>query len=72
MRIVRSERLRQDVAYARDFDDRARDALVRHGFTEAFSTEEGVNGAQTDWLAVRRFAGDGPVSDLTWRLLRAR
>jgi peptidoglycan/xylan/chitin deacetylase (PgdA/CDA1 family) len=56
---------------SRDFDGRARDALVRHGFTEAFSTEEGVNGAHTDWLAVRRFAGDGPVSDLTWRLLRA-
>jgi peptidoglycan/xylan/chitin deacetylase (PgdA/CDA1 family) len=57
---------------ARDFDERARQALLRHGFTEAFSTEEGINGAGTDWLAVRRFAGEGPLPDLAWRLLRAR
>jgi peptidoglycan/xylan/chitin deacetylase (PgdA/CDA1 family) len=53
----------------RDFDERSRAALRRHGFDVAFSTEEGVNGPDTDWMAVRRFAGDGSLPDLAWRLL---
>ena len=53
----------------RDFDERSRAALRRHGFAVAFSTEEGVNGPDTDWMAVRRFAGDGSLPDLAWRLM---
>jgi peptidoglycan/xylan/chitin deacetylase (PgdA/CDA1 family) len=49
-----------------DFDARCREVLVRHGFHTAFTTEEGLNGGATDWLAVRRLAGDGSVADLAW------
>ena len=54
---------------SRDFDERSRGVLRRHGFDVAFSTEEGVNGPDADWMAVRRFAGEGSLHDLAWRLL---
>jgi hypothetical protein len=58
---------------ARDFDGRTRAALRRHGFDMAFTTVEGVAGADVDWMAVPRFAGDGTLGDLAWRLsVRAR
>jgi peptidoglycan/xylan/chitin deacetylase (PgdA/CDA1 family) len=58
---------------ARDFDDRSRGALRRHGFDTAFSTVGGVAGAGVDWMALPRLAGDGTVGELAWRLsVRAR
>ncbi len=57
----------------RDFDERSRAALWRHGFDTAFSTEEGTNGPDADWMALRRFSGDSPLPELAWRLsARAR
>lgn len=53
---------------AMDFDDRTRAALRRHGFDLAFSTIEGVNGPDTDWLAVRRYPGLGTCADLAWQM----
>jgi len=53
---------------SRDFDSRAQGALRRHGFDLAFTTEEGVNGPDAAPMALRRFAGDGTVSELAWRL----
>jgi peptidoglycan/xylan/chitin deacetylase (PgdA/CDA1 family) len=56
-----------------DFDDRARAALRRHGFEAAFASIGGVAGPDVDWMALPRFAGDGTVADLAWRLsVRAR
>ncbi len=51
-----------------DFDARARSALVRHGFEVAFTTESGLNGPDTDWLAVRRFAADTSTAQMAWRV----
>jgi peptidoglycan/xylan/chitin deacetylase (PgdA/CDA1 family) len=53
---------------ARDFDARTQSALRRHGFEIAVTTEEGVNGPDTERLALRRFAGGTTVSELAWRL----
>jgi len=53
----------------RDFDERARTALRRHGFDCAFSTEEGLVRPDSDWLALRRLPGDGSVPDLAWRVV---
>jgi peptidoglycan/xylan/chitin deacetylase (PgdA/CDA1 family) len=51
-----------------DFDDRSRAALRRHGFDAAFASVGGVAGPDVDWMALPRFAGDGTVGDLAWRL----
>ena len=53
----------------RDFDERSRAALVRHGFDCAFSTEEGLATPEADWLAIRRLPGDGSLPDLAWRIV---
>jgi len=53
-----------------DFTDDARATLQRHGFHTAFSAIEGLNGAETDWMAVRRVAAGQSVADLAWRLSR--
>jgi peptidoglycan/xylan/chitin deacetylase (PgdA/CDA1 family) len=56
-----------------DFDDRSRAALLRHGFDSAFASVGGVAGADVDWMALPRFAGEGTVGELAWRLsVRAR
>jgi hypothetical protein len=44
--------------------------LQRNGFRTAFTTIDGINGADTDWLAARRIAGGSSVADLAWRLAR--
>lgn len=54
-----------------DFTDESKVTLQRFGFSTAFSAIEGINGADTDWMAVRRIAGGHSVSDLAWRLSRA-
>ena len=49
----------------------AKAVLRAHGFETAFSAIDGVNGADTDWMEVRRIAGGRSVADLAWRLSRA-
>lgn len=51
-----------------DFDAATRDDLVRHGFDTAFSTIEGVNGRDTDWLAVRRVGGGAGLPEFAWQV----
>ncbi len=56
-----------------DFDDRARAALLRHGFDAAFTTVAGIARVGVDWMALPRLAGAGTVGELAWRLsVRAR
>ena len=55
-----------------DFDLRTRAALRRHGFSLAFSTEEGINGPGCDALALRRQpAGGATLGDLAALVARA-
>jgi peptidoglycan/xylan/chitin deacetylase (PgdA/CDA1 family) len=49
-----------------DFDDSVKRIVKGCGFDVAFSTEEGINGPDADWLAVRRFAAEQSVPDLAW------
>lgn len=49
-----------------DFDERCRKAVARNGFTTAFTTEPGINGPYTDWLAVRRLPGEVAASHFPW------
>ncbi len=51
-----------------DFTDETKAAVRRHGFDLAFSTIEGTNRADADWMEVRRLSGGGPVSQLAWIL----
>jgi peptidoglycan/xylan/chitin deacetylase (PgdA/CDA1 family) len=53
-----------------DFTEEAKVLLKRNGFQTAFTTIDGINGADTDWLAARRIAGGSSVADLAWRLAR--
>ena len=53
-----------------DFTEQAKVLLQRNGFRTAFTTIDGINGADTDWLAARRIAGGSSVADLAWRLAR--
>lgn len=53
-----------------DFTDESKSTLKRFGFSMAFSAIEGVNRADTDWMAVRRISGGTTVADLAWRLSR--
>ena len=56
---------------AGDFTEEAKDVLRAHGFETAFSAIDGINGADTDWMEVRRIPGGTSVADLAWRLSRA-
>jgi peptidoglycan/xylan/chitin deacetylase (PgdA/CDA1 family) len=57
---------------ASDYDERARDALRRHGFALAFSTIPGINVADTDPLALRRqHPWDSGVPELAALVARA-
>lgn len=47
---------------AEDFDERARDALRRHGFALAFSTRQGIIGPGDDPLALRRQHSGGETA----------
>ena len=52
---------------AADFNDEAKTLLKLHGFDMAFTTIEGVNGAATDWMEIRRTpTGARTVSDFAW------
>ena len=53
-----------------DFTEEAKMLLKRNGFRTAFTTIDGINGADTDWLAARRISGGSSVADLAWRLAR--
>jgi len=53
-----------------DFTEEAKMLLKRNGFRTAFTTIDGINGKDTDWLAARRIAGGSSVPDLAWRLAR--
>jgi len=53
-----------------DFTDESKLMLKRYGFSMAFSSIEGVNRADTDWMAVRRISGGTTIADLAWRLSR--
>jgi peptidoglycan/xylan/chitin deacetylase (PgdA/CDA1 family) len=51
---------------AQDFTPGTHAALARQGIAVAFASEPGVNGPDTDWLAVKRVAGSGAVPDFAW------
>lgn len=53
-----------------DFTEEAKEILREFGFRTAFSTIDGVNGADTDWMEVRRIACGASVTDVAWRLSR--
>jgi peptidoglycan/xylan/chitin deacetylase (PgdA/CDA1 family) len=55
---------------ASDFTEEAKEVVARSGFHTAFSTIDGINGVDTDWLAVRRIACGRSVADMAWRLSR--
>ena len=49
-----------------DFTAETKSVLERHGFETAFATSEGVNGPDTDWMAIKRIPGDGRAPDFAW------
>ena len=50
-----------------DFTPETQDVLRENGFQISFSTIEGIAGAATDWMAVRRIAGiDADVPAFVW------
>lgn len=52
---------------AADYTPETKEILRRHGFAIAFSTSEGVAGADTDWMAVNRLpSGELDVPDFVW------
>ena len=53
------------------FNEAAKEAVRRGGFDLAFSTIEGVNGAGTDWLEIRRVHAPRSVDGLAWLLAGA-
>lgn len=50
------------------FSPAAKDAVQRGGFDLGFSTLEGVNGRETDWLEIRRVHAPRSVNALAWLL----
>lgn len=53
-----------------DFTEETKVMLRRYGFEMAFTAAGGVNGKDSDWMALRRVGGDGSVPDMVWRLPR--
>ena len=52
---------------AADFTGETKELLQEAGFTVAFSTIEGIAGADSDWMAVKRLPGAGrDVPDFVW------
>jgi peptidoglycan/xylan/chitin deacetylase (PgdA/CDA1 family) len=52
---------------AADFTAETQAILREHGFSVAFSSIDGIAGADTDWMAVRRIPGlDGDVPSFAW------
>jgi peptidoglycan/xylan/chitin deacetylase (PgdA/CDA1 family) len=53
---------------ARDFGPGTVKILREEGFEIAFTTIAGLNGPNTDWMAVNRLSGNCGVSTLAWRV----
>jgi peptidoglycan/xylan/chitin deacetylase (PgdA/CDA1 family) len=52
---------------ATDYTDETKQILRRNGFTVAFSTREGIAGADSDWMAVPRLPGEAAdLADFAW------
>jgi peptidoglycan/xylan/chitin deacetylase (PgdA/CDA1 family) len=51
---------------AADFTPAVKEAVKRHGFDTAFTAIEGVNGAATDPLELRRFSGRSAAPQMVW------
>jgi peptidoglycan/xylan/chitin deacetylase (PgdA/CDA1 family) len=51
---------------AGDFTPAVKEAVRRHGFEAAFTAVEGVNGAHTDRLELRRFSGRSAAPQVAW------
>jgi hypothetical protein len=50
-----------------DYTPETQELLRRHGFEVAFATSEGIAGADSDWMAVKRLPGDAlEVSEFAW------
>ncbi len=50
-----------------DYTAETQDLLRQYGFTMAFATSEGIAGADTDWMAVKRLPSDGAnLPDFVW------
>jgi peptidoglycan/xylan/chitin deacetylase (PgdA/CDA1 family) len=50
-----------------DFTPETQEVLREHGFSVAFSSIDGIAGATTDWMAVRRLPGlDGDAPAFAW------
>jgi peptidoglycan/xylan/chitin deacetylase (PgdA/CDA1 family) len=50
-----------------DFTQETREVLQAHGFEIAFATSEGIAGADSDWMAVKRLPGiDADVPSFVW------
>jgi len=50
-----------------DYTPETQEILRDHGFTTAFSTTEGIAGAETDWMAIPRLpGGDVDIPDFVW------
>jgi peptidoglycan/xylan/chitin deacetylase (PgdA/CDA1 family) len=49
-----------------DITDQAKALLGLYGFEMAFTVTEGYNGADVDWLEIKRFPGPRTVEDLAW------
>jgi peptidoglycan/xylan/chitin deacetylase (PgdA/CDA1 family) len=50
-----------------DYTDETRQLLRDLGFSIAFSTSEGIAGPETDWMAIKRLAGDSDdLADFAW------
>jgi peptidoglycan/xylan/chitin deacetylase (PgdA/CDA1 family) len=51
-----------------DYTVETQQILRRHGFTLAFSTSEGIAGADSDWLAIKRLPAEAAhdLGELAW------
>lgn len=50
-----------------DYTGETQEILRDHGFAVAFSTSEGIAGADSDWMAVKRLPGEAAgVADFAW------
>jgi len=49
-----------------DFTAQAKGTLRHHGFDTAFTTVEGINGPDTDWMEIKRIPGSGSIPEFAW------
>jgi len=55
-----------------DFNEQVKAIVARSGFELAFSTEEGFNGRDADWLVIKRIPAARTVPELAWALTGLR